>query len=94
MTAQFRAPDMHVPRPSDLGGVARGAWSMLPSPTATLYYGGLVATAALGVIEWPVAAAIGIGTALASRGELDPLPRRDDVPRDARAANERAADDE
>jgi hypothetical protein len=29
-------------------------------------------TAAVGVIEWPVAAAIGVGAALASRGEANP----------------------
>ncbi|MHA6796664.1 hypothetical protein ACVGVM_24595 [Pseudonocardia bannensis] len=88
MTAQFRAPDMHVPSAGELGGAAR---SLLPSPVATLYYSGLVVTAALGVIEWPVAAAIGVGTALASRGELDPLPRSGGTSRGARAADERAA---
>ena len=74
VTAQFRAPDLHVPSRQDLGNVAQGARSMLPSGKSLLFYGGLAATAALGAIEWPVAAAIGVGTALASRGEANPQP--------------------
>jgi hypothetical protein len=67
MTAQFRAPDLHVPSRQEVGDAARGAWSMLPSGSSMLFYGGLAATAVVGAIEWPVAAAIGVGTALASR---------------------------
>jgi hypothetical protein len=67
VTAQFRAPDLHVPSRKELGDAARGAWSMLPSRSSMLFYGGLAATAVVGAIEWPVAAAIGVGSALASR---------------------------
>jgi hypothetical protein len=74
VTAQFRAPSMHMPGRQDLGNAARGARSMLPSGKSMLFYGGLAATAALGAIEWPVAAAIGVGSALASRGAVDPRP--------------------
>jgi uncharacterized protein (DUF2267 family) len=35
-------------------------------PDALLYYGGLAGLAALGVLEWPVAAVAGIGVAVAS----------------------------
>jgi hypothetical protein len=48
---------------------------MLPSRKSLLFFGGLAATAVAGVIEWPVAVAIGVGTALASRGEANPEPR-------------------
>jgi hypothetical protein len=75
MTAQFRAPDMHVPGRDELAGAARGARSLLPSKSAALFYGGLAVVAVAGAIEWPVAAAIGVGTALASRGAADPQPR-------------------
>lgn len=75
MTAQFRAPDLHMPGRDDLSGAARGVRSLLPSKEAALFYGGLAATAVLGAIEWPVAAAIGIGTALASKGAANPEPR-------------------
>lgn len=75
VTAQFRAPNVRMPGRSDVDAAARGARSMLPSPRAGLYYGALALTAAVGVIEWPVAAAIGVGTALASRGEANPEPR-------------------
>jgi hypothetical protein len=40
----------------------------LPSTETMLFYGGLTAAAAFSVIEWPVAAAIGIGTAVVQRG--------------------------
>jgi hypothetical protein len=78
VTAQFRAPDLHVPSREEVGGAARGAWSMLPSGKSMLFYGGLAATAVVGVIEWPVAAAIGVGSALASRGAANPRPQREE----------------
>ncbi|WP_214102596.1 hypothetical protein [Acrocarpospora catenulata] len=39
----------------------------MPPPERLIYYGGLGALAVIGAIEWPVAAAIGVGTMLASR---------------------------
>ncbi len=69
VTAQFRAPNLHKPSRREIGAAARGVASFLPSPKAALYFGGLVGAAALEIIEWPVAVAIGVGTALASRGE-------------------------
>jgi hypothetical protein len=48
---------------------------MMPSRSSMLFFGGLAVTAAVGAIEWPVAAAIGVGSALASRGAVDPRPR-------------------
>jgi hypothetical protein len=82
MTAQFRVPEIHLPevRPpsrEDLDSAGRKALSVLPPPKALLFFGGLAATAVIGAIEWPVAAAIGIGSALASRGEANPEPRSD-----------------
>jgi hypothetical protein len=74
VTAQFRAPDLHVPGRQELGNAAREARSMLPSRSSMLFFGGLAATAIVGAIEWPVAAAIGVGAALASRGAVDPRP--------------------
>jgi hypothetical protein len=35
-------------------------------PDAVLYWGGLAGLAALGVFEWPVAAAVGVGVAVAN----------------------------
>jgi hypothetical protein len=74
VTAQFRMPDLHVPSRDELGSAARGARSILPSRSSALFYGGLAVTAAIGAIEWPVAAAIGLGSALASRRAADPAP--------------------
>lgn len=74
VTAQFRMPDLHVPSRDELGSAARGARSALPSRSSVLFYGGLAVTAAVGAIEWPVAAAIGVGSALASRRATDPTP--------------------
>jgi hypothetical protein len=74
VTARFRMPELHVPSRDELGSAARGARSMLPSRSSALFYGGLAVTAAIGAIEWPVAAAIGVGSALASRRATDPAP--------------------
>jgi hypothetical protein len=76
VTAQFRAPDLHLPQvhvPSprlsreELGSAVQTARSYLPPPRELAYYGGLAALAAFEVIEWPVAVAIGIGAAVFGR---------------------------
>jgi hypothetical protein len=89
VTAQFRAPDLHVPSRDEIGAAARGARSMLPSRKAMLFYGGLAVTAAVGAIEWPVAAAIGVGTAVASRGGADPRPVSAETPATGGSGNGR-----
>jgi hypothetical protein len=43
--------------------------SYLPPPQQALYYGGLAALAAFEIIEWPVALAIGAGTAVIRRAD-------------------------
>lgn len=90
MTARFRVPDIripelrmpevHPPTREDLDSAGRKALSVLPPPKTLLFFGGLAATAVIGAIEWPVAAAIGIGSALASREAVKP-ERRGDGPR-------------
>ena len=67
LTVQVRAP--HVPRmrPRAVGHAVSTAQSSLPPAERMAYYAGLGALAAFGVIEWPVAAAIGAGTILAKR---------------------------
>ena len=71
VTAQCRVPEVPGDRlramSPEVGHVARGAASFLPPPERLAYYAGLGALAAFQVIEWPVAVAIGAGTALASR---------------------------
>jgi hypothetical protein len=67
VTAQFRMPDMRTPSREELEAAARGVRSMMPSRKSMLFYGGLALSAAAGVIQWPVATAIGVGNALASR---------------------------
>ncbi|HEV7908093.1 MAG TPA: hypothetical protein VGP03_08140 [Pseudonocardiaceae bacterium] len=85
--AQFRAPRVRMPRVptpgrQELGAAAHAVRSFLPSPADVLYFGGLAALAALEVIEWPVAAAIAVGTAVAksdrrsSDGAESDLPAR------------------
>lgn len=61
----------HVPAPPAVGAVAeagRSVASHLPPRDQLVFYGGLGAMAAFNVISWPVAAAIGVGTAIARRG--------------------------
>jgi hypothetical protein len=45
--------------------VADDVISTLRRPDAALYIGGLAGLAALGILEWPAAAAIGVGVAVA-----------------------------
>ena len=70
VTAQFRRPEMHVPRlpgRQEVGAAANVAQSFLPPPERLVYYAGLGALAAFEVVEWPVAVAIAAGTAIAGR---------------------------
>ncbi|MEU7695693.1 hypothetical protein OHB01_30735 [Microbispora hainanensis] len=74
MRVQFRAPEMHLPHVGmphisgrDVGHAMDVARTFLPPPERIMYYGGLGALAALGILEWPVAAAIGAGTMIAQR---------------------------
>jgi hypothetical protein len=69
-----RVPVLRVSRP-DLGGVAmQTRWAAqtvranLPPVERLLYYGGLGLMATAGVLEWPVAAAVGAGVWVAGRG--------------------------
>jgi hypothetical protein len=75
VTARFRVPDLQPPSWAELGWVVQTAQSMLPSRRSLLFFGGLAATALAGIIEWPVAAAIGVGSALAGQGTTSPEPR-------------------
>src|SRR5262245_12018121 len=45
----------------------KGITLQLPSPPRLIYYAGLGTLAAVGVIEWPVAAAIGVGVWIVGR---------------------------
>jgi hypothetical protein len=53
--------------PSSVGQAGRSVAGRLPPPERLAFYGGLGAAAVVGVIGWPVAAAIGVGTAIARR---------------------------
>jgi hypothetical protein len=52
---------MSVTLPDGLGTVR------LPEPQRLAYYGGLMALAAFGILDWPVAIALGIGHVLAEQ---------------------------
>ncbi|MDI2028008.1 hypothetical protein QFW96_05280 [Saccharopolyspora sp. TS4A08] len=62
-----RIPLPEMPGRDNLASTVTAVRSNLPSPEQMLFYGGLTAAAALSVIEWPVAAAIGIGAAVMRR---------------------------
>jgi hypothetical protein len=74
VTAEFRAPELHAPIWGDVNAAARGAQSMLPSGKSLLFFGALAVAAAAEIIEWPVAVAIGVGSALAGQGAASPAP--------------------
>jgi hypothetical protein len=65
MSAEFHKPQL--PSPNEMAHAAKAAPSLLPPTDKLLYYGGLGAAAVLGVIEWPVAIAVGAGIAIAQR---------------------------
>ncbi|MBO4273318.1 hypothetical protein [Microbispora triticiradicis] len=74
MRLQLRAPEMHLPHVGmphisgrEVGHAMDVARTFLPPPERIMYYGGLGALAVLGILEWPVAAAIGAGTMIAQR---------------------------
>jgi hypothetical protein len=50
-----------VTLPDDLGTIR------LPEPQRLAYYGGLLALAAFGILDWPVAIALGVGHVLAEQ---------------------------
>jgi hypothetical protein len=52
---------------SYVGEAGRLVAGFLPPPERLLFYGGLGVAAVLGAIDWPVAAAIGLGTMIARR---------------------------
>ncbi|GAA5059118.1 hypothetical protein HNP84_008709 [Thermocatellispora tengchongensis] len=66
---QMRRPQMRMPHvdTEPARKAVRNARTAMPPPERIAYYGGLGALAAFGVIEWPVAAAIGAGTVIAQR---------------------------
>jgi hypothetical protein len=68
VTAQFRAPEVHLPTRKDVTSAVDSARSYMPPRDQALFYGALTVGAALAVIEWPVALAIGVGTELVRRG--------------------------
>lgn len=80
VTATFRRPDIHlpqirVPNRQQALSAAQAIQSYLPSPRQAAYFGGLAALAAFEVLEWPVALAIGAGTALMGRSQPQPPSR-------------------
>ncbi|MFC7328877.1 hypothetical protein [Marinactinospora rubrisoli] len=71
---ELRVHRIHVPAPTvprvsgeDVARAGRSVAEHLPPPQQCAYYAGLGLLAAFEVIEWPVAAAIGVGTAIARR---------------------------
>lgn len=68
VTAEFHRPDVQLPQ--DVEGAIGAVRKNLPPPEQLVYYGGLAALAVFSVIEWPVAAAIGVGTAVAQHAAV------------------------
>lgn len=74
VTAQFRAPDIHLPsiplrtpQRTDLNRALATIRSGLPSPEKAGLYAGLAAMGALEIIEWPVVLAIAAASAITQR---------------------------
>lgn len=74
VTAEFHQPDHYIPTRDDLAGAVNTVRSRLPSGRSMVFYGGLGALAVFDVLAWPVAAAIGVGTALAQQSAAEGGP--------------------
>jgi len=61
LTSTLDKHTVSVTLPDDLGTLR------LPEPKRLAYYGGLAALAAFGILDWPVAIALGIGHVLAEQ---------------------------
>jgi hypothetical protein len=79
VTGRISTAHIQLPGTAGVADAVRSARSLKPSPAVGLFYGALAATAAIGVIQWPVAAAIGVGTALARRAGAGAAPERHDT---------------
>jgi hypothetical protein len=60
---------------SYVGEAGRLVAGFLPPPERLVFYGGLGVAAVLGAIDWPVAAAIGLGTMIARRTGMGGMRR-------------------
>lgn len=72
VTATFRipeVPEVRMPNREDMDAAVQTVQPYLPSAQQAAYYGGLAAIAAIELIEWPVALAIGAGTAMVQYGQ-------------------------
>ncbi|MER2092976.1 hypothetical protein [Saccharopolyspora rectivirgula] len=70
MTAQLRTRRIELPAlpgGQQLTSAVESVRANMPSREQALFYGGLAASAAFSLIEWPVAVAIGVGGALVQR---------------------------
>ncbi|WP_214416494.1 hypothetical protein [Sphaerisporangium fuscum] len=67
MPRMERMKDTAANRGQEMNRAMETARTFLPPPDRLLYYGGLGLLAAIGLLEWPVAAAIGAGTMVAAR---------------------------
>lgn len=76
ITPHVKVLKLHVPPPgmAYVEDAGRLMASYLPPPGRLAFYGGLGAAAVFGVIDWPVAAAIGLATVVARRavGRTEP----------------------
>lgn len=69
VTPHMKIYKLHVPGPGvhEVVVAGRSAAAHLPPAERLAFYGGLGAAAVLGVISWPVATAVGLGTVIARR---------------------------
>lgn len=71
VTAEFHRPDVQLPGREEFASAAETVRSQLPTTKQALFYGGLAAGTVLSLLEWPVALAIGVGTAVVTSNQGD-----------------------
>ncbi|MEU8118059.1 hypothetical protein AB0C21_05045 [Spirillospora sp. NPDC049024] len=83
----FTVHKVDVPAPTlpvsgdDMVTAGKTVTSFIRPPGRLVYYAGLGALAAFGVVEWPVAAAIGVGVAVAKRARRSDEQRHEQTGR-------------
>ncbi len=75
VTPHLKVLHPSVPGTSSIGHAGRSMARRIPPPGRLAFYGGLGAAATFGVIDWPVALAIGVGLAIAGRARAAGRPR-------------------
>jgi hypothetical protein len=70
LTPHMKVMHLRTPRMAYMEDAGRMVAAYMPPPERIAFYGGLGVAAVVGLLDWPVAAAIGIGAVVARRAGM------------------------